>query len=140
MRRWRIQPAPPISLGTACLSPAEAAVPTVTPTMVARAFQRIPLPALKSIAQPGNKTLINLDTIFHTKAEPLTRNLTLLGQNIRLDIQPSSYAWHWGDGTTATTNTPGAAYPDKTVTHRYQHAHTTVNHHVTITWTATWRL
>lgn len=26
------------------------------------------------------------------------------------------------------------------MTHRYQHAHTTVRHHLAVTWTATWSL
>lgn len=142
MRRWRLSPPPVQPIGTACVSNAiaEAAAPTVTPAIVARAFRRIPLPELASIAQPDKKTLINFDTIFHTDARSLTRNLTLLGQQIRLEIRPSRFTWVWGDGTTSTTTTPGAAYPDKSVVHRYQQAHTTVRHRVSITWTARWAL
>lgn len=140
MRRWRIVPAPPTSMGSACLTPAEAAAPTITPAMVARAFRRIPLPHHESIAQPGETTLINFDTIFHTTATPLTRRITLLGQRIRLEIQPDTFTWHWGDGTSSTTKTAGAAYPDKSVTHRYADARTTVKHHVSIRWTARWSL
>lgn len=140
MRRWRISPPPTVALDTACISDAEAAAPTITPAMVARAFQRIPLPSHASVAQPGDKTLINFDTIFHTTASPLTRQITLLGQAIRLEIEPARFTWHWGDGSTTTTTTPGAPYPSRAVTHRYPHAHTTVRHHVAIEWTAQWSL
>lgn len=140
MRHWRIKPAPPIAMGSECLTPAQAQAPTITPGMVARAFQRIDLPHLASIAQPDKKTLINFDTIFHTPATPITRRITLLGQAIRLQIQPTEFTWSWGDGTTGTTTTPGAKYPSKAVVHRYQHAHVTVQHSVSIRWTARWSL
>ena len=91
--------------------------------MVLAAFRRIPLPSLRSHSQPANKTLINFDTIFFTDAEPLTRNLTLLGQRVRLEIRPSRFEWVHGDGTTATTATPGSPYPAKDVVYRYQDAH-----------------
>ena len=63
----------------------------MTPGMVLAAFRRIPLPLLRSHSQPANKTLINFDTIFFTQAEPLTRQLTLLGQRVRLEIKPSRF-------------------------------------------------
>ena len=117
-----------------------AAPPAVTPALVARAFQRIPLPALRAVTQPADKTLINFDTIFYVQAEPLHRTITLLGQRVELAITPSTFRWVHGDGTTAVTHTAGAAYPAKEVVHRYQRAHVTVMQHVEIVWTATWSL
>ena len=114
--------------------------PQITPALVARAFQRIPLPALRAVTQPADKTLINFDTIFYVQAKPLHRTLTLLGQRVELAIKPSTYRWVHGDGTTSVTRTPGAAYPAKDVVHRYQHAHVTVMQHVEIVWTARWSL
>ena len=108
--------------------------------MVLAAFRRIPLPHLQSHSQPANKTLINFDTIFFTDAQPLTRNLTLLGQRVRLEIRPSRFEWVHGDGTTATTATPGAPYPAKDVVYRYSDAHRTVDHRVVVTWSARWSL
>ena len=121
-------------------TPPGAAPPQVTPDLVARAFQRIPLPSLRAKTQPTDKTLINFDTIFYVEAQPLHRSLTLLGQRVELEITPSTFRWVHGDGTTAVTQTPGAAYPAKDVVHRYQHAHVTVEHHVEIVWTARWSL
>ena len=108
--------------------------------MVARAFQRIPLPALRAVTQPADKTLINFDTIFYVDAQPLHRSLTLLGRRIELEITPSTFRWVHGDGTTAVTRTAGAPYPTKDVVHRYQRAHVTVMQHVEIVWTARWSL
>lgn len=129
-------------LGQFCRGDASAAgaPPSVTPALVARAFQRIPLPPLRAHTQPADKTLINFDTIFYVDARPLHRTLTLLSQRVELEITPSTFRWVHGDGTTAVTQTPGAAYPAKDVVHRYQHAHVTVQHHVEIVWTARWSL
>ena len=38
------------------------------------------------------------------------------------------------------TSTPGAPYPSKDVVYRYQKAHRTVAHRVTIVWTARYRV
>ena len=108
--------------------------------MILRAFRRVPLPSLRSQSQPDDKTLINFDTIFFTQAEPLTRQLTLLGQRVRLEITPSRFEWVHGDGTTATTTTPGAPYPAKDIVHRYADAHRTVAHRVVVTWSAEYSL
>ena len=142
-------PAPATPLGLVCSgngappAPAAAAAPAppqVTEAMVLAAFRRVPLPALRSQSQPADKTLINFDTIFFTQAEPLTRDLTLLGQDVRLEIAPSLFQWEHGDGTTMTTTTPGAPYPSKDIVYRYSDAHTTVQHRVIVTWTAQWSL
>ncbi len=118
----------------------EDAAELVTPGMVLREFERVPLPRLRSLTQPADTTLVNLATIFHVEAEPLRRTLTLAGQRVDLDITPASFHWVHGDGTDSTTRTPGAAYPSREVTHRYQRAHVTVRHHVEVTWSARWRL
>jgi hypothetical protein len=116
------------------------AQPRVTPGLVAHAFQRVPLPALRAITQPAAKTLINFDTIFYVDAQPLHRTLNLLGQQVDLEITPSTFRWVHGDGTTTETHTPGAPYPAKDVVHRYQQAHVTVSQHVEVVWTARWSL
>lgn len=117
-----------------------AAPPQVTDAMVLAAFRRIPVPELRSISQPDDTTLVNFDTIFYVQADGFTETVTLLGQRVRLEIEPSSFRWEHGDGTSATTSTPGAAYPSKEVVYRYQDAHVTVRHRVVVTWTAQWSL
>lgn len=149
-RLWQLTPPPARPLGLVCsgdgpppaatAAVAVAAPPQVTGAMVLAAFRRIPLPLLVSRSQPADKTLINFDTIFYTRAEPLSRQLTLLGQRVRLEITPSRFRWEYGDGTSDTTTTAGAPYPAKDVTHRYSDARRTVQHRVTVTWTAQWSL
>ena len=145
-RLWQVSPGPAAPMGLVCSGNgpppvgAAAAPPQVTEGMVLQAFRRIPLPSLRSHSQPANKTLINFDTIFFTDAQPLTRNLTLLGQRVRLEIKPSRFEWVHGDGTTDTTSTPGAPYPAKDVVYRYADAHRTVQHRVVVTWSAEWSL
>lgn len=146
-RLWRTAPGPARPMGLVCsgngtpaVPAAAAAPPQVTDAMVLAAFRRIPLPAPRSHSQPDEKTLINFDTIFYTEAQPLTRTVTILGQRVRLEIRPSRFTWNYGDGTSAVTSTPGAPYPHKDILHRYQDAHTTVQHHVAVTWSAQWSL
>ncbi len=119
---------------------AAATPPQVTEAMVLQAFRRIPLPRLLSMTQPADKTLINFDTIFFTRAQPLTRRVRLLGQSVRLEIRPTKFEWEHGDGTSQSTTTAGAPYPAKDVVHRYVDAHRTVTHRVVVTWGAEYSL
>ena len=147
-RQWQVAAGGETPLGFVCsgngappaVAAAAPAPPQVTDAMVLAAFRRVPVPELRSQSQPGDKTLVNFDTIFFTEAEPLTRTVTILGQSVRLEIEPSSFTWEHGDGTSATTSTPGAPYPAKDVVHRYADAHVTVQHRVVVTWSAQWSL
>jgi hypothetical protein len=67
-------------------------------------------------------TLVNLRTTFYTHAATIDRTLNILGFIVDVHIQPASYIWHWGDGTTTTTHTPGRPYPATDVTHTYRRA------------------
>ena len=97
--------------------------PVLTLGMVTSAFRRVPIPATPLVIEPvDGVTLVNLPTNFHTPAEPFTRTVTLLGRRIRLEITPVAWAWSFGDGSTVTTDTPGAPYPDLEVTHAYLRA------------------
>lgn len=121
-------------------APAEAAAPVITPAIVLQAFQEVPLPdAVLTIQPPDGLTLVNFDTNFLTEAEPFVENLTLLTNAVDLDITPTSYTWDFGDGTTRTTTTPGAPYPDLEVTHAYERTGT-YQLNVTITWSADFRV
>ena len=143
MERWQVFPPPARRTpASTCMSPSDAAaaqIPQVTPGMVSEAFERLPMPKFKSQVQPANKTLVNFDTIFYTTARPFTRDITLLGQTVHLRVTPSRFIWMHGDGTTSTTSSAGAKYPRKDIVHRYQKAHVTVKHHLTIRWSARWR-
>ena len=52
----------------------------------------------------------------------------------------TSYRWVFGDGSALTTESPGAPYPAKTVTHRYADAQVTMSPHVEVTYAAKFRV
>lgn len=135
------------TIGEPC-EPAEAdqAARPSLPALVLRAFQRVPLPEPQlSIQPPKGKTLVGLETIFSTKAEPFTRTLTLLGRQVQLKIEPSSFTWHHGDETTQSTDWPGKAWRndqpdiDTYITHVFEHTGT-VRPGVEVTWSAEYRV
>ncbi len=67
-------------------------------------------------------TLVNLDTTFYTEPQPVDKTLQIIGYSVDVHIEPASYTWHWGDGSTQTTTDPGHPYPAKDITHTYVHA------------------
>lgn len=94
---------------------------SITPALVRRAFDRLTLPSSELIIEPPNgKTLVNFATNFLTANDESTRHrVRLLGQRVVIEATPTSYIWHHGDGTTKTTRSPGARYPELEVTHHY---------------------
>ena len=133
-----------VALGSQCLgAPPERADtprPRITPALVLNEIRRIGLPTLQAKTQPEGKTLVNFDTIFYTEAQPFNATVTLLGQQVDIVAEPSSYIWHHGDGATTTTSSPGAPYPATDITYRYAHADTTVRPRVDVTYTARFRV
>jgi len=96
--------------------------PNAGPTVVdvARAFRQIRMrPSAVHIQPPGGETLVNFDTIYFTDPYVLDRTVHLLGSTVAFHITVASYTWHYGDGSSRTTDQPGAAYPDQTIVHRY---------------------
>ena len=114
-------------------------IPTVSPANTASAFARIPLPHPASIAQPTGKTLVNFDTIYHAeRGTPDALAHAVLGRG-SASGRHRRLRWVFGDGETLTTETAGAAYPNREVVHRYQRAGT-FRHQVEVAWTARWAL
>lgn len=98
----------------------EQSTDTVTPGLVAAAFRRIPLPEAPLVIQPPNgRTLVNFETNFYTEQGEFTRTVTLLGRQVELRIWPASFGWRFGDGESEESTSPGAAYPDLEITHKY---------------------
>jgi len=123
-----------------CGIPAEDAEATITPDLVAAAFQQIPLPASELSVQPANgRTLVNFDTNFFTDTAPFDRTVTLLGQRVDLHIVPSAFGWRFGDGAALASRDAGAPYPDLRITHAYQRKGS-VQPAVDTTYTATYRV
>lgn len=84
------------------------------------AIKRIGVPPAQ--VEGPDYTLVNLRTTFYTEAAAFDRSFVLLGFHVDVHITPASYIWHWGDGSTTTTHTPGRPYPSTDVTHLYRHA------------------
>ena len=108
--------------------------------MVLSALRRVGLPELTTFVQPESKTLVNFDTIFYTDPEPVNLDLTILGQGVEVEARTTTYRWVFGDGTETTTESPGAPYPSKEITHRYVDAAVTVNPHVEAVYSARFRV
>jgi hypothetical protein len=108
---------------------------------VLTAFRELPLYRGAIRTDPAVFTLVNLETYFWC-ADPAgrdcrtigeaERNLTLLGQPVRIRPKLLSYTWNFGDGTGQQTSTGKA-------THTYRHpGPVTVT--LTLTWTADYAL
>ncbi len=119
---------------------ADAPLPQVTPALVLEALRRLGLPAVEAKTQPADKTLVNFETIFYAEPETFSRTITLLGQQVDVEAVPTTYTWQHGDGTLATTDSPGAPYPATDITHVYTDAHRTVLTRVDVEYAAGFRV
>jgi len=107
---------------------------------VLRAVREIGLPRLSVSVQPGERTLVNADTVFSTSPVPFDHSVTLLGFDVDLVATPTSYTWHHGDGTSRSTSKPGRPYPAFDVTHRYRKAAEVVRPSVDVTYQVRYRV
>lgn len=128
-RRW-------VFLGTHCLGEGAAITDTVSDEMVLSAVRRDGLPRLRVDVQPAETTLVNLPTVLSTQASPYRARFTLLGQDVEVTANPTSFRWEHGDGTSQRTNRPGQPYPSRQVTHTYTEVADQLELVVTVTWTA----
>lgn len=126
---------------TFCPGTAPTPTPTLTLAHIRHAFAELPLPTADLVVQPPDGlTLVNFATNFYTPTSaPITRTVTLLGQQVTIRATPSTYTWRYGDGTTRTTTDPGAAYPHLRITHRYERTGR-YRPSLAITYTGTYRL
>ena len=121
-----------------------AALPAGVPVAPSReqvltAFKRLPLYRGAIQTSPPEFTLVNLDTYFWCADAARScaaigerqRQVTLLGQAVRVRPKILTYTWDFGDGSSQTTT--GRA------THTYRHSGI-VTVTVTLTWTADYAL
>jgi hypothetical protein len=113
--------------------------PPPSPEEVFRYFQTLPLPELTTRQQPPGQALVGLPVIFFTDS-PTTQTFTVDIRGFTVDIAATatSYTWNTGDGTVLTTTSPGAPYPNQTITHDYSSG--TYTAALTTTWGATYTL
>ncbi|OMQ16097.1 hypothetical protein A7K94_0204895 [Modestobacter sp. VKM Ac-2676] len=123
------------TLTTACVDITDLNPPP-SPDEVFRYFQTLPLPELTTRQQPPGNALTNLPVIFYTDS-PATQTFTvdIRGFTVVIVATATGYTWHTGDGTTLTTEHPGARYPDHSITHEYDSGTYTAS--LTTTWGGT---
>lgn len=110
--------------------------PPPSPAEIYRYFQTLPLPQLATQHQPPGNGLVGLPVIFYTdSATTQTFDLTIRGFQVQIVAGATAFTWHTGDGTELTSTTPGAPYPDHTISHDYRSG--TYTAYVTVTWGAT---
>jgi hypothetical protein len=114
--------------------------PELTPGDVLRAVREIGLPSLPVKIQPGDETLVNVPTIFYADPQPFERSVTLLDFDVDLVAEPVRYDWVHGDGSTRSTDKPGAPYPAMDVTHRYTAPADDVQARVDVTYQVRYRV
>ncbi|MDO9380377.1 MAG: hypothetical protein Q7T56_16145 [Nocardioidaceae bacterium] len=102
--------------------------------------RRIGLPSLDIQIQPEGQTLVNFDTIFHTEEPQFERSVGLLGYDVDIVAEATTYTWHAGDGTSMRTREPGRPYPSKDVVHRYTRTSTDVDPRVDVTYQVRFRV
>lgn len=110
------------------------------PGMVDNDFQRLVILKATTSIQPANRTLVNADTIFYTET-PRTYEIpdvVILGVPVHITARAQTYTWHFGDGETLTTDTPGAR-GEKEVTHVYETS-AAVSPYVEVQWSGTYRI
>lgn len=100
--------------------PPGATPPQVTAAMVLSAMRRTAPPqSVLQVQPPNGRTLVNFETNFFTVQPEFTRTMSMLGQQVQLQIWPSQFVWRFGDGESLQTASPGAKYPHLDVTHNY---------------------
>jgi hypothetical protein len=107
------------------------------PALIERDFKRVVV--LKGVADvsPQPDTLVNIPTVFTTDApDSYDIPLTLLGQSVVITAKAERWTWHFGDGSSAWTTTPGSK---GRVEHEYTQAGTR-EAYVVIEWSGTYRI
>jgi hypothetical protein len=134
---------PFLKVGEVCLTTDEAGqLGVITTAMVAREFRRLAWPSSPLVVQPpGGRTLVNFETNFSTSnTDPSSQTVVLLGQHVEIEATPTSWVWHYGDGASDTTGSPGGLYPDLEITHTYTHAHVVETPSVDTVYTGRYRI
>lgn len=122
--------------------------PVDIPGAVLRAFKRVDLPkSTINVQPPGGETLVNLPTILSTSAvrHQIPVRLDEVNLNVTLEVWPSSFVWHHGDGTSQETTTPGKPWTEGAdtadlITHTYAKTSDGLDLSVDTTWSAQFKV
>jgi hypothetical protein len=129
---WRQLP------GSYCLGDDDPGVPTIGHVIaqVQTGFQDLPLPVAALQVDPAPTSLVNVPTAFFAGgAQSATFSPTILGTTVTINAKPTQWDWTWGDGTSATTTTPGV--PKRPVVSKEYRQARDYSVSVATTWTGT---
>ncbi|MFZ3416110.1 hypothetical protein [Arthrobacter sp. 3Tela_A] len=80
---------------------------------VLTAFQEAPIAPGTMTLQPSPHTLVGAHTNVYVEAQPQVFEMELLGQSIRIEVEPTEYTFNYGDGTSyGPVSTPGGPLPE----------------------------
>lgn len=149
-------PGRPTESSTECIEPGDPVDPGVqTPTVdipgeALSAFKRVELPASTiEIQPPGGETLVNFKTILSTQAERHQIPVTLekVKINLVLEVWPSHFVWHHGDGTQQESAVAGVKWTEGAdvdsagfITHVYTKTLDAAQVSVDTTWSAQFKV
>jgi hypothetical protein len=101
------------------VTPTRPAIEQIKASIVLNEVRQLNFPSSLVHVQPRGITLVNLETNVYADPHRVDRAIPVLTWPVRIRATPASYIWHFGDGTTETTDNPGAPHPNATVTHKY---------------------
>jgi len=144
--RWT-DGSPPQQVGTVCFDDDESEeLGVVTEDAIIRRMKTLDWPSAQLVVEPPNgRTLVNLPTNFYTElVGPVVRPVQILQHHVEVRATPTSYTWHFGDGSQPKTGSdPGASYAKDDslrVSHVYTEAKVTVHPSVDVTYSGDYRV
>ena len=90
--------------------------------LIIRQFKNIRWPDSNLVVQPPDgKTLVNFKTNFYTLDKtPIDQSVTVANRQVVIRAIPTTYTFHFGDGSVTRTASPGQPHPNLDVTHVYE--------------------
>ncbi len=144
--RWT-DGSPPQKIGTVCFDDDESeGFGVITVDAIIKRMKALDWPSAKLVVEPPNgKTLVNLRTNFYTELDdPVVIPVQMLGFRVEVRATPTSYTWHFGDGSPPETGSdPGEPYDEDSslrVSHVYSEAKVTVHPSVDVTYSGEYRI
>jgi hypothetical protein len=86
------------------------------------------LPRLTLHTDPSPQTRVGLDTNFYTEPQAYARTLSVNGQRVQVSGKVFYYQFSFGDGAGRSSTSPGKAFPQSQIIHRYEKTGTFAPH------------
>jgi hypothetical protein len=144
--RWT-DGSPPQRIGTVCFDDDESErLGVITEDAIIRRMKALDWPSAQLVVEPPNgRTLVNLPTNFYTElVDPVVMPVQILHHRVEVRATPTSYTWHFGDGSLPESGSdPGAPYArddSLRVSHIYNEARVTVHPSVDVTYSGAYRI